>query len=149
MIEEKEEKLRSQRKYCQFRRTSKQVHSTNKLNKEVKLYDDIKYIEQLRLATSEHRRRINNRNDGDNNNSYVVSICDIVEKHNSYLSPNASKLLTKSTVHRYFTKILTGISPIIIDSPPTILLVFEKVMALYCRMVQYSFGILFVLTFDE
>ena len=75
----------------------------------------------------------------------MQSIREIVSIHNAYLSPNAPQLLTKSIVSIYALKGLDGQSPCKRGTLPTIRYIFEKVMALHCRMIQSPLGMFFFL----
>ena len=102
VVEEKERKLRPAKKFL-TRRTSIQVNQHNKLIKKTKGYYDSRYDDQL-LASNEHRNNIEEKSNGIHNSSPYISIRDIVKKHNTHLSPNASRYLTKSTIHRHVPK---------------------------------------------
>ena len=74
------------------------------------------------------------------NTSPVVSIREIILKHNLKISPNAPKVLTRSTLYRYVNKTNGGVSPLKMEPPTKIPLCYEKIFALHVRMVQNSIG---------
>ena len=68
---------------------------------------DAQYKDVLNNTTASLKHNNEKRNFGDgisSNTSPILSICEIILKYNTELSPNAPKLLTKSTLHRYVNK---------------------------------------------
>ena len=91
----------------------------------------------------------NNNMDDEYNLISSSDAFDTVIKHNLSLSPNAPKQLSKSTIHRYVSKGLAGMSPIKRGPPSQIPLAFEKVIALHCRMIQNSLSMFILLYMHE
>ena len=86
-------KLRPKKRDYTTKRIINQANKNNKLTKKPKSFYDIKYKEQLNLATSENKRSVEKikRHHDDHNNLPAQSIRKIVIKNNAYLSPNAQK----------------------------------------------------------
>ena len=138
-IENNESKLRPKKKINSCRSSSKLVNSLNKQKLDNKNYYDVRFKERLKLATIEFQSSTSKRNNG-SNGSPPLSLNEIISKHNFFLSPSAPRILTKSTVHRYVNKGLAGLSPIRSGPSNKIPLLFQKVMALHCRMIHNSIG---------
>ena len=145
MNEDKKELLRPNKKEFMTRRTPKQVNRNNKKEKKFKFCYDTKYKEVLKLATNCHKHNLEKKDNNNPKNSPTMSLRDIVKKHNLSLSPNAPKQLTRSTIHRYVSKGHAGLSPLKHGPASQIPLVFGKVMALHCRMIQNSLDVFIIL----
>ena len=82
-------KLRPKKRDYTTRRTINQANKNNKLTKKPKSFYDIKYKEQLNLATSENKRSVEKikRHNDDHNNLPAQSIRKIVIKKQRLLIP--------------------------------------------------------------
>ena len=125
------------------RKSGKQVNVFNKINLVKKLIYTAQYKEELKKATANLKHNIEKKNLGDSHStisSPILSIREIILKHNIDLPPNAPKLLTKSTVYRYVNKNIHCDSPLKMGPPANVPLPYEKLFALHIRMMQNSLG---------
>ena len=109
------------------------MNNINTINFVNKLIYAAQYKEEFRKTTANLKHNIEKKNLGDSHSSKsspILSIREIILKYNKNLSPNAPKLLTKSTVHRYVNKNVSCDSPLKMGPPANVPLPYEKTICI-------------------